>query len=1570
MSYSKKAMQTSFGRDTRPNVRDAVIFFASIVVFFVANVAPSIAGTYYVDANQGSDNHPGTRQQPWKTMNQVRLASSPGDTIHILAWTDSLSEMEWPVDRSYFAETVYQYGITWTFDRPYRIGQFANWDIWVLGPATVQSIYPGQTLISQDGKDFHVHGSMINPEPHRLEGTTHAYDSRSATYVSDLAVTTPITLAEGTSLVSTVSYLLTDSDCPNRTSTTPGHTWYHTPRPCLRTAAVLTCVGSALTTPYFRPPYASEEKPLIPLAAMDTSILPNLTPAPNPPSMDSVLRSVQRVWLDHMTGEVADYHRPRMNQPNYGRDLSDRYNIAAMVSMVNIDSAHKELLATRLIQIGIDHFHIVKAGGGWGYNSGAIGLGHKLPIIYAARLLDHPEMKRIGHDYGPEYFQEDSQVFHISQAETALFTPTTRTNCTILQGSPTTIVDADGGNWWINDRGQTQPLLSGRGFPTNWSVRIHYPNGENVHVRARGMGGDDAEIAVFQPCPPGTGLTVEVELYPQYRIGYPDWAERYLKKPAYAYYSQNYRWHVGKVLGSSVLAALMLGAKDIWNHDATFDFADIYRDEFANTIYLYNSTQWTLAMWDTYRSAYGPIWSSPDMTSFLRLAPIGTQAVTVGQTLTLSIRATSSESGDVSYSATDLPSGATFTGQTFTWTPTATQVGTHQVTFQATDGDLSDLQIVTIVVQRPDQDPNSDPILAAIGDKSVHENATLTFSISASDPDGDPITYSATGLPAGADFSGQTFSWTPAYGQAGSYQVTFIASDGWSRDTETITITVIKVNRAPILSEIGDRSIDQDRSLTFDVTAIDPDGDAVAYSASGLPSGASFENGTFDWTPSASQIGAHDVAFAASDGDLQDTETVTIFVAPARPDDTAPTVARCAPEPGAVQVSLNHLVMLHVTDEGSGVDPESIVIRVGDGIVYQGDRDVYESARGRCSRIGTYNDYQFVYQANEPFGYDHTIRVEVDAADRTGNVMPTHAYSFTTERRAFGSHRAVSAGFGVPGPKGRPATINDSVGTIWVVWCSGPENDRDIYISRMPAGSDGFEAPVSITTAPGDRCHPTVTRDNDGALYVAWQERQRGNWDIFVAVSSDGIVWSRPIQVTDSDANETHPAIAADTQSPSHVYIAWQDDRDGHSDIFLARSVSAFSDSVVSRLTTDATDQIAPDVAIDAHDVAYVVWTDKRRGRADLYGASSEPKGWANIPIVTADSQQTNPAIAIDKDSSVLHLLWVDDAPGDTDIYYAAIAGLPDNPISSGVSIIDDTSGADQFAPAIFSPGGSTVFACWQDRRHTGQHPADADLFFAELGPRSVGTNVFIGAERTESDRAEPMIGVDGYGNPYLVWTDARSTEPEVYFAATTFVDPHPLDAKHVVASIGATVGTDPAAIGEADDVSIVIPAAACPTDMRISVSKILNPPVAPVDCLGSYDFGPSGVRFTIPVTITVPYRVTGANSSAKPYWYDSLTGALTQQGVTDVENLIIAPNLNALRFKTMHFTPFYVVADTPPRVLTDGPSGGACSISTTGGGSPKDVLGPYIVVAIAIVVLRCGNGRRRHSLKTIQEQP
>ena len=51
--------------------------------------------------------------------------------------------------------------------------------------------------------------------------------------------------------------------------------------------------------------------------------------------------------------------------------------------------------------------------------------------------------------------------------------------------------------------------------------------------------------------------------------------------------------------------------------------------------------------------------------------------------------------------------------------------------------------------------------------------------------------------------------------------------------------------------------------------------------------------------------------------------------------------------------------------------------------------------------------------------------------------------------------------------------------------------------------------------------------------------------------------------------------------------------------------------------------------------------------------------------------------------------------------------------------------------------------------------------------------------------------------------------------------------AKTVVAAAGGTIGTDPAAIQGTQDVSLVVPPGACPVDLSMTISRILNPQVS-----------------------------------------------------------------------------------------------------------------------------------------------
>ncbi|MBI4713330.1 MAG: DUF2341 domain-containing protein [Planctomycetes bacterium] len=268
------------------------------------------------------------------------------------------------------------------------------------------------------------------------------------------------------------------------------------------------------------------------------------------------------------------------------------------------------------------------------------------------------------------------------------------------------------------------------------------------------------------------------------------------------------------------------------------------------------------------------------------LTAIGDKAVNENTNLSFTVTAVDPDAGDsIGYSATGLPPGASFNSSNglFQWTPSYDQAGSYPgVKFRATDnwGDYAEETIAITV-----NNVNRAPALTAVGNKTVNENTLLTFTVAGSDPDaGDTLTYSATGLPAGAVFTPTTraFGWTPDYDQAGSYpDVKFRVTDtGGLWAEEAITITVNNVDRPPVLTNPGNQIVNEGGNLPFTLAAIDPDGGAITYSMTSTPTGATLNavSGAFNWSPNYSQSGNYNVVFTAHSSGLTDSEPIWITV--------------------------------------------------------------------------------------------------------------------------------------------------------------------------------------------------------------------------------------------------------------------------------------------------------------------------------------------------------------------------------------------------------------------------------------------------------------------------------------------------------------------------------------------------------------------------------------------------------------------------------------------------------------------------------------------------------------------
>ena len=406
-----------------------------------------------------------------------------------------------------------QYGITWTFDKAYPVGQFCSGDYWVVGPVTVIGITtdlhaPG--FAPQPGED----GAMVNPNPGTSEKQGYdyrifsSYDEKlNAALIGGKPISplNPLLLATNSSLVSMVSWLFhSEQDAE------PGVTEFynmanivHAPRSATRTGAILTVLPKAPPPGCFRPPYAGCDKTVrFNFHDLDLSKLKNLPPVASTPDVARLEKAMARPWIDHVIGWLGAEVHPTDNMPNYGGSMALVTGQIPLLLQLDFSKLPgkptKDKLLVGLVQFGIDCAGIADAGGSWPADGGHA-FGRKEPILFAGALLNDAHMQNVGH--WNTLFQEDEQTFYVTQKEVDL---------------------------------------------------THSPQWK-----------PDQRMGVSEP-------------YAKENIGMPEWGIRHAATPSVDDRAilNNYRPLNSQHYPGMVLAMRLMGLEEAWNHKAFFDYTD------------------------------------------------------------------------------------------------------------------------------------------------------------------------------------------------------------------------------------------------------------------------------------------------------------------------------------------------------------------------------------------------------------------------------------------------------------------------------------------------------------------------------------------------------------------------------------------------------------------------------------------------------------------------------------------------------------------------------------------------------------------------------------------------------------------------------------------------------------------------------------------------------------------------------------------------------------------------------------------------------------------------------------
>ena len=332
------------------------------------------------------------------------------------------------------------------------------------------------------------------------------------------------------------------------------------------------------------------------------------------------------------------------------------------------------------------------------------------------------------------------------------------------------------------------------------------------------------------------------------------------------------------------------------------------------------------------------------------------------------------------------------------------------------------------------QPPTTSPMT-----KTTVEDTATTVTLSASDPNSDPLTWSVGQAAAHgtAGVTGSTLSYTPAQDFHGTDVVGVTVSDGHGGTASTtVTITVTPVNDAPVADPVS-AATTKNTSKDIALAGSDVDGDSLTYALVGEPSqGTVVVNGaTATYTPPTDFTGAATFSYAATDPGVltSPSATVTVTVASSQQPPVPTAVVETTDEDEPVTFALT------ATDPNG--DPLTFAI--------QG-----QPAHGSASVLGNQATYTPAANYHGPDAFTWTV------SDGTDTVSSSATLTVTSVND-------------VPGAIGRSATTDEDTTRVFFVTASDADGDPRTYAldSQPEHGTVALTGAGQVTYTPAPDYH-------------------------------------------------------------------------------------------------------------------------------------------------------------------------------------------------------------------------------------------------------------------------------------------------------------------------------------------------------------------------------------------------------------------------------------------------------------------------------------------------------------------
>jgi hypothetical protein len=373
-------------------------------------------------------------------------------------------------------------------------------------------------------------------------------------------------------------------------------------------------------------------------------------------------------------------------------------------------------------------------------------------------------------------------------------------------------------------------------------------------------------------------------------------------------------------------------------------------------------------------------------------------------------------------------------------------------------------------------DPNGPALLAPVP-LTTPEDTPLSGTFQASDPDGNPLTYSlvdsgSLGTAVLTDPAGGSFTYTPNPNATGTDTLRFKVNDGLvDSNVATITVVVSPVNDAPVASD-ATAAVLAGATVSGTLTATDVDSATLTFALvnNGVKGTAIVTNpatGAYTYTSNGGVSGTDTFTFRASDGSaFSNVATVTITISPSpapvayngsltTSEDTATTGSFAATDPNNLPLSYSIVAngtrgtaVLTNTSTGAFTYTPVANANGSDVFTFRASNGTYASNTGTVSvTITPVNDVPIAQNATISTMAGTTFSGTLTATDPDGDLL---SFVIVTN-----------------GTKGTATISNPSTGAFTYTTAAGVSGSDSFTFRVNDATANSNVATVSITIGAG-----------------------------------------------------------------------------------------------------------------------------------------------------------------------------------------------------------------------------------------------------------------------------------------------------------------------------------------------------------------------------------------------------------------------------------------------------------------------------------------------------------------------